>query len=235
MSLEFWNKVKQPPAGVLRKIEGGRLSGKSDINPMWRYQVMTEEFGMCGIGWKYEIVKLWTEPGPENQVFSCAQINLYFKQGDKWSDPVPSIGGHMLIVKEKGGLHANDEGFKMAITDALGTAMKMLGVAADVYAGIWDGSKYKDEQKNEQKTTQTQKPAQGDPGKVPGSNSWIYKKVIELKIPEAEFLKWMNTELHIPVEANLKDTLLKAKISDENRQKIAQVINMKETSLKGAK
>jgi len=30
----------------------------------------------------------------------------------------------------------------MATTDALGTAMKMLGVAAEVYLGNWDGSKY---------------------------------------------------------------------------------------------
>ena len=30
----------------------------------------------------------------------------------------------------------------MATTDALGVAMKHLGVAADVYMGLWDGSKY---------------------------------------------------------------------------------------------
>ena len=33
----------------------------------------------------------------------------------------------------------------MAITHALSTAMKMLGMAADIYAGMWDGSKYKQE------------------------------------------------------------------------------------------
>lgn len=51
----------------------------------------------------------------------------------------------MLVAQESSGLHANDEGYKMAITDALGTAVKMLGVAADVYAGKWDGSKYRDD------------------------------------------------------------------------------------------
>ena len=30
----------------------------------------------------------------------------------------------------------------MAVTDAFSTALKMLGVAADIYAGAWDGSKY---------------------------------------------------------------------------------------------
>ena len=33
----------------------------------------------------------------------------------------------------------------MAVTDAFSTALKMIGVAADIYADKWDGSKYKDE------------------------------------------------------------------------------------------
>lgn len=144
MSMERWDKMARPPAGSLKPIVGGRLAGKSDINPMWRYRVMTEVFGECGIGWKFEIVKLWTEQAPEQQVFAFAHVNLYTRAENGWSDPIPGIGGHFLIVKEKNGLHANDECFKMAVTDALGTAMKMLGVAADIYAGLWDGSKYRD-------------------------------------------------------------------------------------------
>jgi len=65
-------------------------------------------------------------------------------EDDVWSDAIPAIGGSVLVSKESAGLHASDEGYKMAITDALGTAMKMLGVAADIYAGLWDGTKYKD-------------------------------------------------------------------------------------------
>ena len=142
----MWDKrLTQPPSWALKTIQAGRLKGKSDINPQWRYQVMTEVYGPCGIGWKFEIVRLWTEPGPENQVFAFAQINLFTRQTDnEWSAPIPGIGGHMLVPIEKNGLHANDEAYKMAVTDALSTAMKMLGVAADVYAGAWDGSKYKE-------------------------------------------------------------------------------------------
>lgn len=161
-NLKIWNAVKQPPTHALKQIQAGRLKGKSDINPMWRYLAMTEQFGMCGIGWKFEIVRLWTEPGPSEQVFAFAQINLYYKQGDQWSDPIPGIGGHMLAVKESSGIHANDEGYKMAITDALGTAMKMLGVAADIYAGLWDGSKYK---VLEDAKTEPENPAQKAPAK----------------------------------------------------------------------
>ena len=55
----------------------------------------------------------------------------------------------MLVTKESKGLHTSDEGFKMALTDALGVAMGKIGVAADIYMGQWDGSKYKDAPKNE--------------------------------------------------------------------------------------
>ena len=36
----------------------------------------------------------------------------------------------------------------MAITDALSVAMKMIGVAADIYAGRWDGSRYNEQDDN---------------------------------------------------------------------------------------
>jgi hypothetical protein len=141
--MQIWNAVKQPPKTALRQIGAGRLKGKTDINPQWRYQAMTEQFGPCGIGWRYEVVRLWQEAGTLDQVFAFAEIKLFVKEGDKWSEGIPGIGGSMLIAKESSGLHSNDEAYKMAITDALSVAMKMLGVAADVYAGMWDGDRFK--------------------------------------------------------------------------------------------
>jgi len=143
-NLTIYNALKQPPREVLRTIQGGRLAGKTDINPQWRYKAMTEQFGVCGIGWKYEIVRAWSEPASEGQIFAFAEVSLFIHDNDKWSDAIPGYGGSMLIEKEKAGLHCNDEAYKMAITDALSVAMKMLGVAADIYAGLWDGTKYRD-------------------------------------------------------------------------------------------
>ena len=143
-NLNIWNQLKQPPNEALKKITGGRLRGKTDINPQWRYKAMTEIFGPCGIGWKYEIKRLWLEPAINDQIFAFAEIILFVKIDDAWSEPIPGIGGSMAISKEKDGPYASDECFKMAVTDALSVALKMLGVAADVYAGLFDGSKYRD-------------------------------------------------------------------------------------------
>jgi len=143
-NMELWNKVKQPPASALKTINAGRLKGKTDINPQWRYQALTEQFGQCGVGWKYEIAKLWSEPASDGQIFAFAQVNLYtaMRDSDTWCDPIPGIGGSMLVAKEKAGPHSSDEGYKMAVTDALSVACKMLGVAADIYLGLANESKY---------------------------------------------------------------------------------------------
>jgi len=146
MNMNYYNMMKRPPKTALKQIQGGRLKGMTDIKPQWRTEVMTEVFGPCGIGWSYEIEKLWSEPAPDNQVFSFAKVTVKIKVDGEWSQPIPGIGGSMLIEKEKSGLHASDEAYKMAVTDALSVAMKALGVAADIYMGEWDGSKYRTQQ-----------------------------------------------------------------------------------------
>lgn len=144
-NLEKYNRMKQPPADRLKTIAGGALKGMSDINPQWRYEIMTEVFGQCGIGWWYSIDELWERVGANDEVMCFARVTVYTSENGVASQGIPSVGGSRLINYNKNGLQNNDEAYKMAITDALGTAMKMLGVAADIYAGKWDGSKYKDE------------------------------------------------------------------------------------------
>jgi hypothetical protein len=151
--LDIWQKVARPPETALKKIVGGRLAGMTDINPQWRLKAMTEVFGPCGQGWRWTIEKLWTEPGASGEVMAFALVNVSFMAQGKtdggeeyghWSDPIPGIGGSALIAKESAGLRANDEAYKMAVTDALSVALKCLGVASDIYERKYDGSKYTD-------------------------------------------------------------------------------------------
>lgn len=144
-NLNIWMAVEKPPKSALKTIKGGRLSGMTDINPQWRYRIMTEQFGLCGEGWTYDIVRLWTEPGTDGQVMAFAQVGLRIKRGEHWSEPIPGLGGSAMIAKESGGLRSSDEAYKMALTDALSVAMKMLGVGSAIYEGRFDGSKYTEE------------------------------------------------------------------------------------------
>jgi hypothetical protein len=144
-NLKHYNFLKLVPPNALREIKFGALKGKSDINPQWRYEAMTSEFGTCGIGWKFEIVDMFTKDLADGQTMVFVKVLLYIYENEKWGSPIPAMGGDFLIVKDKNGIHGNDEAYKMATTDALGTAMKMLGVAADVYRGFND-SKYSNNQ-----------------------------------------------------------------------------------------
>lgn len=166
---ENYEKLRRPPTTALRQIQAGDLKGKTDINPQWRYEIMDAVYGPCGDGWKYEIVKLWDYPTQDGTILAFAHVNVYTKKGDAWSDPIPGIGGNTLLDMVKGYSQGdpkrpkpNDEGYKMAVTDALSVALKMLGVGADIYAGLWDGSKYRDNPADDAGKTPA-KPAEGKP------------------------------------------------------------------------
>ena len=136
-NMEIYEALQTPPNDALKSIGFGSLKGFSDINPQWRYEAVTNQFGACGVGWKYTIDSHWIQPVQQTgETMVYVMISFYYKDGDNWSEPIPAYGGDYLVKKDKNGIHGNDEAMKMAVTDALGTAMKMIGLAADVYRGL---------------------------------------------------------------------------------------------------
>ena len=139
-NLRIYEQCRSDPETAKKEINGGRLNGKTDINPMWRIKILTEQFGPIGIGWYYKKISEKKEVvGEETAVF--VDIELYIKADGEWSKPIFGTGGSMLASKEKSGIYVSDECYKMATTDAISVACKQLGIGADVY---WesDASKY---------------------------------------------------------------------------------------------
>lgn len=134
-NLELYEKVRKVPDGAKRSIQAGRLKGKTDINPMWRIKALTEQFGPCGIGWKYVITDKQLEQGANNEIAAFLDIDLYIKVNGEWSEAIPGTGGSAFVASERNGLYTSDECYKMALTDAISVACKALGFGADVY---WD-------------------------------------------------------------------------------------------------
>lgn len=134
-NLDLYNRVRKVPKEAIKSIAAGRLKGMSDINPMWRIKMLTEEFGVCGFGWKYEIIRMWNENGGNGVISSFVHINLFVKMNGEWSEAIQGVGGSSFVTNEKNGLYTSDECFKMALTDAISVACKALGMGADVY---WD-------------------------------------------------------------------------------------------------
>jgi hypothetical protein len=150
----IYNKLKSVPKEYLKTIQAGRLKGMSDIKPQWRIERMTEVFGVCGFGWKVANLRFDYKNGSDNQIVCFCYLELFIKQNDVWSDSIPGVGGSSFIANERNGLYTSDEAGKMAYTDALSVAMKMLGMASDVYMG--HGGKY--ETAPQQPTQTTTKP-----------------------------------------------------------------------------
>lgn len=140
---EKFKLMARPPKEALRMIDFGKLKNKTDINPQWRIEALTEVFGLCGVGWYYEVLAVDhqdVQATGEKMVYITIGIRVKQEDGT-WSAPVIGIGGDFTIIKDKNGIHGNDEAFQMALTDALGKAAKCLGIANDIYRGKYD-SKY---------------------------------------------------------------------------------------------
>ncbi len=147
-NLEIYNQVRTVPENALKKIEAGRLKGKSDINPMWRIKVLTEQFGQVGFGWYTEVVREWTEVSESGETAVFIDINLFVKKDGEWSKPIHGTGGNKVVSLEKKwengeciiNQYLDDEAYKKAYTDAISVAAKALGIGADVY---WEADKTK--------------------------------------------------------------------------------------------
>jgi hypothetical protein len=149
--MELYNKFRSVPEEAKKPINGGRLKGFTDINPMWRIKMLTETFGPCGIGWYTEVLEKKLEKGANGEIAAFMDINLFVKNGEEWSKGIFGTGGSTFIANEKAGLYTSDECFKMAYTDALSIACKSLGMGADVYFA-------KDRTKYDQQADRTDEP-----------------------------------------------------------------------------
>ena len=131
-NLSIYEAARKVPQEACKSFNNGRFSG-TDINPMWRIKKLTELFGACGIGWYYEVLSERSERLTDDTVIAVVDLNLYIKQDGEWSKPIYGTGGNQLVSKTKSGVSVSDEGYKMALTDALSVACKALGIGADIY------------------------------------------------------------------------------------------------------
>ena len=135
-NMTLYNALAVVPKSAQKQFNNGSFSG-TDINPMWRIQMLTEKFGVCGIGWRYTIDKQWLEAVGE-EVKAFCNISLYVKVDGVWSEAIQGTGGNFFVMvtydrQGKAKKRVNDECFKMALTDALSVACKALGMGADIY------------------------------------------------------------------------------------------------------
>ena len=186
--MEIWQALEKTADEAKKPIEAGRLKGFTDINPMWRFKKLTEVFGPVGIGWKFVITDKQIIPGADGVVSAFVDVLLFYKQNGEWSDGVPGTGGSAFVAKEKNGLYTSDECFKMALSDAIGTACKALGMSADIYFSK-DRSKYTTEEDATQQKMETFEDAVGY---VFGFGQYKGETLGDIWKQDFGYIKWLN-------------------------------------------
>lgn len=176
-NMAFYQQFRECPKEAQKPIAAGRLKGMTDINPVWRIKILTEVFGPVGIGWVCPVVERWVEESPETKErVANVRVQLRYKHNGEWSEPIDGIGGAMLVAQESKGIHADDEAFKKAYTDAISVACKSLGIAADIYFARDPDTKYSAAQPAAPKLTEP-KPMVYDP-----NNDKAYRNMLLMEL-----------------------------------------------------
>lgn len=140
-NMEFWEKVKKTDPGRVKPITGKQYKGNSP-QPYYLVERMTEEFGMCGIGWGIDIVNERMERLSEHEVLHVAVIKLWYKHEGERGE-ITQIGQtKAAYMKKDGGVMVDEDAPKKSVTDAMTKCMSYLGFAGDIFSGQWDDSKY---------------------------------------------------------------------------------------------
>jgi len=163
-NLAIWNTLgRTSPEHTKQFKRGGGFTGTA-IKPIYTEQKMTEQFGPCGIGWGFSEPQFQIVPGANSEVMVYCWLTLWFVHDGARSAPIPGVGGDKIISHIKANeqykrperWESDDEAFKKAFTDAIGNAMKHIGMSADVHMGLFDDSKYVSDLRREDAETNSQ-------------------------------------------------------------------------------
>lgn len=154
----LWRELcRVNPAATKPFQKAGGFRG-SQIDPTYRLQQMTEVFGPVGHGWGYTVTNRRQETWG-NSTVAFATIRAWYIPPDQ--EPVwrkdangnedrssPPSNAYWTGEQDGGtvGDRAPDEVWKMTITDGFGKCVLQIGLAADVYLGKMDDSKYKEDE-----------------------------------------------------------------------------------------
>lgn len=144
-NLALWMKGFKTDLNHVKPDPNGRLS----IKTQYRLMKATEIWGPVGIGWGYKVLREWIDTGAPivmngeitshfEQIHKMEIEFWYMHEGQKVS--LTQYGDTRKLYLARGGYFVHDDEVeKKSLSDALGKAMSMVGICADVYLGTYDG------------------------------------------------------------------------------------------------
>jgi hypothetical protein len=141
-NMEFWERVKKTDPKRVKAITGKQYKGNSP-QPYYLVERMTQEFGMCGIGWGLNIINERMERLSDTDVLHVVVVELWYEKDGK-TGSITQIGQTKAAYKKSGENYivVDEDAPKKSVTDAMTKCMSYLGFAGDIFSGQWDDSKY---------------------------------------------------------------------------------------------
>jgi len=148
-NMEIWDRVKKTDLKYTK--EGGKETNfLTSINGLYCAMRATEVFGICGIGWGWDILEERYdqgvlhkhENGDYHAVTHTIKIKLWFVIGEKRGE-IPHFGHTPYIMRSTFGAYMDNEAPKKSLTDAIKKCLSMIGVGADIHLGQMDDQSYK--------------------------------------------------------------------------------------------
>lgn len=145
-NLALFMKGFETDLAFTKQDHNGRLS----IKTQYRIMRATEIWGPIGVGWGYDVKREWVVDGAPiimngaitehyEQVHKC-EITFWYMHDDKRIEFTQYGDTRKLYMSQYGKFIHDDEVEKKSLSDALGKAMSMTGICADIYLGTYDDS-----------------------------------------------------------------------------------------------
>ncbi len=158
-ALALWNEVEATPGTYTKQssVDGHKQTA---INAHYMVKRATELFGPIGYGWGWDDVDEGFDEG-EPQVIKDAngepqvvrprwhwyRVRVWYRVGTPDGDQIARLPTSRGITREryvtsKGQVYIDTEARKKSETDAVKRGLSRLGIAADVYLGLFDDQDY---------------------------------------------------------------------------------------------
>jgi hypothetical protein len=160
-NLDLWDMFADIDPKFTKPITGKPYKGTSP-NPHYIIRCLTEMFGPVGVGFGWEVIAEGFQPLGDEVLHWC-RIRFWHGQGKGFE----AYGQTKAYMKTKSGFIADEDAPKKSLTDAITKAAAQVGVAANIFLGRWDDSRYvaevNAEYRREERQSATPLPADLEP------------------------------------------------------------------------
>lgn len=141
-TLAIWNAVEKTDPRFTKQVNMGRKF--TSVDGQYVIKRMTEVYGTIGEGWTWDAEHSVLELKDRTLAVSDVRVKVNGEAGIRQWGPVRATNE---LVSAKG--RFDEDAFKKATTDALTKALSHVGIAADVYLGMFDDNKYVSQMRQE--------------------------------------------------------------------------------------